>query len=446
MIGFETIGNATVTVFDEKPIISTDPWIFGNPYFGSWGHKYSIPNDQLDNIKKSKYLFLSHGHPDHIDPDSFELFKNKTLIIGDHYGDRIYNDLKDKYDCIKLKSNSWFEVSKNIRIKSFADWNQDTSLIIEILKKDVILNLNDAKARGWSSEIKKIIKPYQNKFLLKLVNEADADMINFYNHHNTFLPPHTSKNGIGKIYTQAMDNWNCNFAIPFSCFHRYIRKDSLKMNEFVSPLKSHYENFNNKPGELLPAFVRWDSSKNDYVKINPKENNNEIKDPEFFGDNWSEELNTSEKNQLFEYFKRFDHIKKKFGFITFIVGNKENTLKLSNRKEGIIFETPRNSLVQAIKHNVFDDVLIGNFMKTRLINVDSLVPDFSPYVTKYGDNGNARTESELKDYFDYYKLNSANYWMDFLRIKSEHIIRTSLKNHKNLYKIAKFAKNKVKFL
>ena len=446
MIGFETIGNATVTVFDDKPIISTDPWIFGNPYFGSWGHKYSIPSEQLDNIKKSKYLFLSHGHPDHIDPDSFELFKNKTLIVGDHYGDRIYNDLKVKYDCIKLKSNSWFEVSKNIRIKSFADWNQDTSLIIEILKKDVILNLNDAKARGWSGEIKKIIKPYRNKFLLKLVNEADADMINFYNHHNTFLPPHTSKDGIGKIYTQAMDNWNCNFAVPFSCFHKYIRKDTIKMNEFVSPLKSHYENFDNKPGELLPAFIRWDSSKDDYVKINPQENNNEIKNPEFFGDNWSDELDLSEKNQLFEYFKRFDHIKKKFGFITFIVGNKKNTLKLSDRKEGIIFETPRNSLVEAIKHNIFDDVLIGNFMKTRLINVYSLVPDFSPYVTKYGDNGNARTENELKDYFDYYKLNSANYWMDFLRIKSEHIIRSSLKNHKSLYKIAKFAKNKIKFL
>jgi len=446
MIGFETIGNATVTVFDEKPIISTDPWIFGNPYFGSWGHKYSIPSEQLDNIKNSKYLFLSHGHPDHIDPDSFELFKNKTLIVGDHYGDRIYNDLKVKYDCIKLKSNSWFEVSKNIRIKSFADWNQDTSLIIEILKKDVILNLNDAKARGWSGEIKKIIKAYRNKFLLKLVNEADADMINFYNHHNTFLPPHTSKDGIGKIYTQAMDNWNCNFAVPFSCFHKYIRTDTIKMNEFVSPLKSHYENFDNKPGELLPAFIRWDSSKDDYVKINPHENNNEIKNPEFFGDNWSEELDLSEQKQLFEYFKRFDHIKKKFGFITFIVGNRENTLKLSDRKEGIIFETPRNSLVEAIKHNIFDDVLIGNFMKTRLINVDSLVPDFSPYVTKYGDNGNARTEDELKDYFDYYKLNSANYWMDFLRIKSEHIIRSSLKNHKSLYKIAKYAKNKIKFL
>ena len=84
-------------------------------------------------------------------------------------------------------------------------------------------------------------------------------------------------------------------------------------------------------------------------------------------------------------------------------------------------------------------------MKTQLINVDSLMPDFSPYVTKYGDNGNARTNKELKDYFNYYRLNSANYWVDYLRIKSEHIIRSGLKNHKNLYKLAKYAKKKIKF-
>ena len=81
-------------------------------------------------------------------------------------------------------------------------------------------------------------------------------------------------------------------------------------------------------------------------------------------------------------------------------------------------------------------------MKTKLVNVESLTPDFSPYITKYGDNGNARTEKELKNYFDYYRLNSANYWMDYLRIKSEQIIRKSLKDHKNLYKFAKYIKNK----
>ena len=121
MLGFETIGNATVTVFDNEPVLTTDPWINGKPYFGSWCHKYKIPNQQLDNIKKSKFIWLSHGHPDHIDPDSLDLFKNKTLLIPDHYGDRIFNDLNKSFNCIKIKSNQWFEVSKRIRIKSFSD-------------------------------------------------------------------------------------------------------------------------------------------------------------------------------------------------------------------------------------------------------------------------------------------------------------------------------------
>ena len=69
MIGFETIGNATATFFDDNPVLSTDPWIIGNPYFGSWAHKYIIPKTQLNNIINSKFIFLSHGHPDHIDPD-----------------------------------------------------------------------------------------------------------------------------------------------------------------------------------------------------------------------------------------------------------------------------------------------------------------------------------------------------------------------------------------
>ena len=138
MIGFETTGNATLTLFDDFPVLSTDPWIYGNPYFGSWGHRFKLPPEQLNNIKKAKYIWLSHGHPDHIDPDSFGIFKEKTLLIADHYGDRIFNDLSKKFKCIKLKSNDWFQISKNIRIKSFADWNQDSALLVEILKNEII--------------------------------------------------------------------------------------------------------------------------------------------------------------------------------------------------------------------------------------------------------------------------------------------------------------------
>ena len=132
----------------------------------------------------------------------------------------------------------------------------------------------------------------------------------------------------------------------------------------------------------------------------------------------------------------------KFGFINFRIGNKDFNLKLSNRKEGIKIQTPRNSLIFAVKNNIFDDILIGNFAKFELLNVPSLYPDFNPYVTKYGDNGTARNKDELKEYFDYYKLNSADYWFDFLKLKTEQIIRMKLLEYKKLYSVARSIKRK----
>ena len=214
------------------------------------------------------------------------------------------------------------------------------------------------------------------------------------------------------------------------------------MNKFTTPLKLHYENFDEKNGILLPAFINWDFEKNNYHMIDPEENLEQCKSPEEFGDNWHDQLNKSDENLLNDYFLKFDHLKKKFGFINFHVGSKDYNLKISNKKEGIKIETPRNSLIFSIKNNIFDDILIGNFAKFELINVPSLYPDFNPYVTKYGDNGNSRTNSELNKYFDYYKLNSVNFWLDFLKIKSEEIIRTKLIKYKKIYSFARSLKRK----
>ena len=219
--------------------------------------------------------------------------------MADHYGDRIYNDLKLKFKCIKLKSNEWFDLSKNIRIKSFADWNQDSCSLIEIEKKDILFNLNDGSGLGWSKEIKKIISSYKNRFLLKLINWGDADMINFYNHHNEFiLPLAANKKPCGESYNYYMKKWGCNYSIPFSAFHKYTRKDSINMNKFCTPLNEHYKNFNNKFGEMLPAFIKWNSNKETYQKINPTKNEDKILDSSHFGDIWTMILTKMIKTKL----------------------------------------------------------------------------------------------------------------------------------------------------
>ena len=78
-------------------------------------------------------------------------------------------------------------------------------------------------------------------------------------------------------------------------------------------------------------------------------------------------------------------------------------------------------------------------MKVKLINVPNLYPDFTPYVSKYGDNGFSRSKNELKDYFSYY-LNSANRYIRFLKLKSEEILRTKLEKYKSFYYLSRKVK------
>ena len=89
---------------------------------------------------------------------------------------------------------------------------------------------------------------------------------------------------------------------------------------------------------------------------------------------------------------------------------KDNIIEISkkNFNRGITFEAPRHSLMLAINYEIFDDMLIGNFMKTTLhgrlkSKTPTLSPYFEPYVPKYADNGRAKSKKELKLYFKEYR-------------------------------------------
>ena len=143
MIGAQTIGNATLIAYDGVPILSTDPWLGSDDYayFGSWHMPYEIPANLKNDIIVSEYIFFSHGHPDHLNPDSLHQFKNNKIILGDHVGKRIFNELKNHgYKVSILKERIWTELSKNISVMSISTKIQDTILLIRI-NKDIFINL-----------------------------------------------------------------------------------------------------------------------------------------------------------------------------------------------------------------------------------------------------------------------------------------------------------------
>jgi L-ascorbate metabolism protein UlaG (beta-lactamase superfamily) len=84
--GFETIGNATLICYDRAPVLVTDPWIVGSAYFGSWILSHEIPEEQMSAIKSCEYVWISHGHPDHLSGESLDMLKNKKILLPDHVG------------------------------------------------------------------------------------------------------------------------------------------------------------------------------------------------------------------------------------------------------------------------------------------------------------------------------------------------------------------------
>lgn len=447
MIGAKTIGNATVVAYDKIPILSTDPWLGSDhyAYFGSWYLPYEIPETIQNDIISSKYIFFSHGHPDHLNPDSIHKFKNNKIILGNHVGKRIYNDLTSQgFNVEILKDRVWTELSKNVAVMGISTKIQDTILLIKI-KDDVFINLNDA---GPSSHrfIKKTIKNFKRKFLLSISGWGDADMINFYDQNNKFIEPLAAKkHPVGDYLSLVAKLVSANFVIPFSSFHEYQREDSVWANKYVTPMKE-YENGIHSDVNFIKPFASINSEKEDDIKILPvKRNNLVIKKTNQFKDSWNDILENDDKKIIKEYFDKFEELKNKIGFINFIVGSKDYNLKMSGpTNKGITFQLPRNSLVEACKFNVFDDLLIGNFMKTTLHNLSSLYDpsiNFNNIVCKYGDNGLAYSKEQLINYEkEYAKRMGMEHFYDLFANQSKNYFKYFFKNYKDSKFYTKFRK------
>jgi len=447
MLGVQTIGNATLIAYDNAPILSTDPWLGLDhyAYFGSWFLPYEIPNNLKKDMINSKYIFFSHGHPDHLNADSLHQFKKNKIILGDHVGNRIYEDLKNQgFDVELLGERIWTKLSKHISVMSISTKIQDTVLLIKV-KNDIYINLNDAGPYH-SMFIKKICKPFKRKFLLSISGWGDADMINFYDHDDKFIEPLAAKkHPVGDYLSLIAKAYSANYVIPFSSFHEYQREDSVWANKYVTPMDEYKNGFHNDLNFVDP-FAYINAEKDDDIK-SLKINRSKfiIKKPEEFNDNWSDNLSKEDIKLVSEYFDKFEELKNKIGFINFTVGKKELNLKFNGpSNKGISFELPRNSLVSACKYSVFDDLLIGNFMKTKLHKLNSLYDpsfDFNSTICKFGDNGLAYTKEQLEEYKkEYAKRMGIEYFYDLFASKSRDYFKFFFKNYKDSKYYTKFRK------
>jgi hypothetical protein len=88
------VTSADTGVFDDVGF--SDFGCYGSPirtpaienpaYFGSWDLSHRIPRDCKADILNAKYIWFSHGHPDHLNTGSLKQLRGKNILLGDHVG------------------------------------------------------------------------------------------------------------------------------------------------------------------------------------------------------------------------------------------------------------------------------------------------------------------------------------------------------------------------
>ena len=414
--GFETIGNATLIIHDTgQPLLATDVWLDEHPcYFGSWSLPFKVPDEQRQNIKKCPYIFISHFHPDHLNLASLRNFKHAVLLIAQHWGSRVEKELRGAgFRVVALPSRKWHSIGNNTRILLFNNSLHDSAILVELTAplggKTLVANLNDSGGLGFEISLRKIARQYSNSFYLGLHGYGDADMINLFDIYGSRLHPvRMTGRQIGREIQSYLNRFKLNVAIPFSSFHQYQRRDSTWANQYTTPIDSYYDGFQpSKYQAILPPFIKvhLKGESYQYESINPPPNQVSVPIPEtVFGDDWSTNLSQAQLAMAHDYFSSIQPLRKLFHEIQLCVGNATHTVFRGSGKSSIRFQAPSASLMRAIRTNIFDDLLIANFMRVYLDKCNSLYrPNFNYLVTKYADNGGIRTHAQLKAMFSHYE-------------------------------------------
>jgi len=441
MIGFETIGSATVIAYDGDPVLTTDAWINDSAYFGSWTHDYEIPAAQMDAILRAKFHWFSHGHPDHLNVDALPMLSGAKILLSDHHGGRIYGDLKrDGYDVHVLPDRKWIQLSPRIAVYSMANLNQDSILLMNINGR-LVVNTNDSPDLGASWHVRRIARNFDKSYILALHGWGGADMLNLFDHEGR---PMTDVDIKRRPIAPRAQRWAHHFgvkaAIPFSSFHRFQRTDSAWANDLVPGLADYQSDPMPGGPDMLPAFVRVDCETDVVTELNPARRVIVLRPPEDFGDSWSDPLEPADRKLLDTYFQGREALADRFGFIGFRVGGTEHNVILNPDRAhvGITFDAPRTSLMDSIRYEFFDDMLIGNFMKTTLHGHAALYPGFTPYVAKYGDNGGAKTKGELRRYFGHYIMRDpVGLAMTQFQTATEQVVRRIVPKESAAFRTAK---------
>lgn len=420
---FETAGNATLIFHEDgRPVLATDPWLEGRCYSGSWALERRLTKAEQQAVFEADYIWISHGHPDHFHVRSLmQLPRGKKILLPDHYAQDIKSFLTGQGFSVEIMPyRRWRTLSPGIRCMCLDNENQDAILLIEA-GDSLIVNLNDSPLCGDAGFIRRLVRRYpREKTYMAALCSNDADMINIVDEtgQRTIGPPEIRKPGMVWALGRTARGLGVGAYVCSASQHIYARADSLWANPYRVGWSDVRANWRQPQIRLIEPFVTVDLANGTVTQKHPGQQSDSRQiEHDFYGDDWDEPLLPEEWERLHNFFGEIELLPRHIDFVDFTVGGETRRIwtdilasgRPAGKLRGIGFEAPRRSLMKAIEHGYFDDMLIGNFMKTRLHNM-SLYPHFTPIVAKLRGSAGVRTVADQRAFtWRYLRRNPLGY-------------------------------------
>ena len=370
---------------------------------------HEIPEEQSQAVDAAPFVWVSHGHPDHLHGPSLERLRGKTILLPDHRGSRIAEALDEEGHRPRvLVDRSWTRLSDRIRVWTFSDSMQDAGLLVELDGSTLIVNLNDLSNTGWMPAVRKVARDYPTVLVMAASGFGDIRWMNFWDTDGNAIPSYAQLRveagvKIGPENAALTDAVCGTHFVPFSSMHQYQREDTLWANKYVTGLDDYTNGYDSNTSVPLPPYIRYEVG-GDMTELLPKEILAPPMPPSSFGDDWSETLTPAEAKEVTDYFERIETLGSHLDFVTVRVGGREHGVKYQAGDIGVSFEVPRGSLLTTVRYRIWDDLFASQFMRTTWhgLSVDEGLAAFLA-VGRYADQADVVTASQLEEYMSHYR-------------------------------------------
>ena len=189
-----TIGHACLLVLEDgKPIIATDPWLVGSVYWRSWWLEKYPSEEEIDLVRQSRYLYLTHSHLDHFHWPSLRRLGPLRVLHPAFPSYSVPGFLESHgFRNRTLAPLTWYALSDKVRVCSVPVPFDDSIMILDT-PDAVIFNINDAAPRRALLErIRQTFNPSgKTAIALKSYSPASVGALTFQNGVRTPLKTKT---------------------------------------------------------------------------------------------------------------------------------------------------------------------------------------------------------------------------------------------------------------